>query len=89
MAHREVLARQRGEDLPQHVSPADRKAFANKDDTWQRGVKELEKLGLASSETGRSTTNRRSSDLRTHKIYYLNTSHLGDNDSPAEPVELS
>lgn len=51
-------------------------------------MKELEKLKLAHSETGKSTTNRWSSDLRTHKIYYLDTGHLTDNDSPLEPVEL-
>ena len=36
-------------------------------------MKELEKLKLAHSETGKNTTNRWSSDLRTHKIYYLPT----------------
>jgi hypothetical protein len=70
------------------VSSADRKDFAINDDTWQRGMKELEKLKLARSETGKITTNRWSSDLRTRKIYYLNTGYLRDNDSPLEPVEL-
>jgi hypothetical protein len=79
----------KGDEIGAHVSPADRKGFAIKDDTWQRGVKELEKLGLARSETGKSTTNRWSSDLRTHKIYYLDTGYLRDNDSSLEPVELS
>jgi hypothetical protein len=71
-----------------HVSSADRKRFVIKDDTWQRGMKELKKLKLARSETGRSTTNRWSSDLHTHKMYYLDTRYLKENDSPLEPVKL-
>ncbi|WP_237771090.1 helix-turn-helix domain-containing protein [Kribbella sp. ALI-6-A] len=30
----------------------DRERFAIKDDTWQRGIKELEALGLVRSEMG-------------------------------------
>jgi hypothetical protein len=51
-------------------------------------MKELEKLKLARSENGKSTTNRWTSDLSTRKMYYLNTRYLKDNDSPLEPVEL-
>lgn len=78
----------RDDAIGEHLSPHDRKRFAIKDDTWQRGIKELENLKLARSETGRSTTNRWSTDLSTHKIYYLDTDYLRDNDSPAGPVEL-
>ncbi|CCK62874.1 hypothetical protein [Mycobacterium canetti] len=83
-----VLAGNNNDQSGAHVSSADRKRFAIKDDTWQRGMKELEKLKLARSEIGKSTANRWSTDLRTHKIYYLNNGYLTDNDSPLEPVEL-
>jgi hypothetical protein len=76
----------KGDEVGAHVSSADRKDFAISDDTWQRGMKELEKLKLARSDTGKITTNRWTSDLRTRKIYYLNTRYLTDNDSPLEPV---
>ncbi|MFF0528431.1 hypothetical protein ACFYT3_08570 [Nocardia amikacinitolerans] len=69
-----------------HVSATDRKNHAIKDDTWQRGLKELEALGLARSEIGKSLEDRWSSELLTRKIVYLNKRYLIDNASPLEPV---
>ncbi|MGY2148824.1 hypothetical protein ACW9HM_05040 [Nocardia gipuzkoensis] len=71
-----------------HVSTSDRSRFAIKDDTWQRGMKELEELGLAWSEITRVAPDRWSTDLRIRKVYYLNTTFLKENDSPLEPVDL-
>ncbi|MDI9966722.1 hypothetical protein QM620_29875 [Rhodococcus sp. IEGM 1251] len=58
------------------VSASDRKGFLVKDDTWQRGMKELENLGLARSEVTRVVEDRWSSDLRERKVYYLNSDYL-------------
>lgn len=69
-----------------HVSAADRRRHAIKDDTWQRGLKELEALGLARSEIGKSTEDRWSSELLTRKIVYLNKRYLIENASPLTPV---
>ncbi|GGL44099.1 hypothetical protein [Nocardia jinanensis] len=71
-----------------HVSTTDRARFLIKDDTWQRGVRELEELGLARSETTRAAPDRWSTDLRIRKVYYLNTEFLKENDSRLEPVVL-
>lgn len=64
-----------------HVSVSDRKEFLVKDDTWQRGMKELEVLGLARSETTRAVEDRWSSDLRERKVYYLNSDYLKSTNS--------
>ncbi|MGW5312895.1 hypothetical protein ACWEQ0_23805 [Nocardia thailandica] len=72
----------KGDDAGTHVSAADRKQHAIKDDTWQRGLKELERLGLARSEIGKSTESRWDSDLLTRKIVYLNNDYLQSTHSP-------
>jgi hypothetical protein len=69
-----------------HVSVTDRKNHAIKDDTWERGLKELEVLGLARSESGKSTEDRWSSELLTRKIVYLNNKYLKATVSPLDPV---
>lgn len=74
----------RDDDEGAHVSSWERERFAIKDDTWQRGVKELERLDLARSDTASVATNRWSTDLRTRKVYYLNNTYLKEHDSPQE-----
>ena len=59
-----------------HVSTWDRGRFCMKDDTWQRGFKELEGLGLARSGVGGVPLDRWSTDLHQRKLYYLNNSFL-------------
>lgn len=68
-----------------HVSVADRKNHAIKDDTWQRGLKELETLGLARSESGKTAEDRWSNELLTRKIVYLNNDHVKST-SPVVPT---
>ena len=66
-----------------HVSTWDRRRFCIKDDTWQRGIKELEALGLARSEKQDGVvTDRWSSDLHRRKVYYLNNTFLSEHDAP-------
>ena len=69
-----------------HVSSWDRERFAIKDDTWQRGIKQLEALNLVRRDTARVAVDRWSTDLRKRQVYYLNNTLLIDNDSPLEPV---
>jgi hypothetical protein len=57
-----------------------------KGDTWHRGLKELEALGLARSEETRAAKDRWSTDLRERKVYYLNSDYLKATDSPLEPL---
>jgi hypothetical protein len=64
-----------------HVSASDRKDLLVKDDTWQRGMKELEALGLARSEITRVAEDRWTSDLRERKVYYLKSDHLKSTNS--------
>jgi hypothetical protein len=74
------------DDHGAHVSSYDRQRFTIKDDTWQRGIKELEALGLVRSEMGDVAVDRWSTDLRERKVYYLLNSVLKNNDSPLMPV---
>ncbi|WP_211374330.1 hypothetical protein [Cellulomonas fimi] len=62
-----------------HVSSWDREKFCIKDDTWQRGFKELEGLGLArgAKEDG-VPGDRWSTDLHRRKVYYLNNTFLAE-----------
>jgi hypothetical protein len=68
------------------VSSWDRERFAIKEDTWQRGIKELEALKLVRSDIDRVKVDRWSTDLHKRKVYYLNNTFLLRNDSPLEPV---
>jgi hypothetical protein len=70
------------------VSSWDRERFAIKEDTWQRGIKELEALNLVWSDIDRVVVDRWSTDLHKRKVYYLNNTLLKENDSPLEPVAL-
>jgi hypothetical protein len=70
------------------VSSWDRERFAIKEDTWQRGIKELEALNLVWSDIDRVVVDRWSTDLHKRKVYYLNNAFLKENDSPLEPVAL-
>lgn len=74
------------DDVGAHVSATDRKDHAIKDDTWQRGLKELETLGLARSETGKTTEDRWSNELITRKLVYLNNNYLKTTMSPEDPI---
>jgi hypothetical protein len=69
-----------------HVSVWERERFAMSDDTWQRGVAELERLGLISSRTAPAEADGWSSDRRPRKMLYLNQTFLIENDSPPQPV---
>ena len=69
-----------------HVSSWDRERLAIKEDTWQRGVSELERLGLVRTATARVAVDRWTTDLRQRKVYYLNNQVLMDTDSPLQPV---
>ena len=60
--------------------------MAIKEDTWQRGVKELEQLGLARSDIARVAVDRWTSDLSQRKVYFLNNGFLVDHDSPLQPI---
>lgn len=72
-----------------HVSTWDRSRFCMKDDTWQRGVKELEVLGLARSEERDGVpADRWSTDLHRRKVYYLNNTFLAENDAPDTRVGM-
>jgi hypothetical protein len=70
------------------ISSWDRERFAIKDDTWQRGIKELEALNLVWTDIDRVVVDRWRTDLHKRKVYYLNNTFLIDNDSPLEPVAL-
>jgi hypothetical protein len=69
-----------------HVSVWERERFAMSDDTWQRGVTELERLGLIRSEIAVANADDWSSDRRPRKMLYLNRQYLAENDSPTQPV---
>ena len=71
-----------------HVSTWDRERFAIKEDTWQRGIKELENLKLVRTDIARVAVDRWTTDLRMRKVYYLNNAVLVEHDSPLEPVRL-
>lgn len=77
----------KADDVGAHVSTWDRDRFAIKEDTWQRGVKELEILGLVRTDTARVAVDRWTTDLRQRKVYYLNNQFLIDNDSPLGPMD--
>lgn len=81
-----LILRGADDSVGTHVSVTDRKNHAIKDDTWQRGLKELETLGLARSESGKSTEDRWSNELLTRKIVYLNNTHMKATMSPVAPI---
>ena len=67
-----------------HVSSWDREKFCIKDDTWERGFRELELLGLATGQVEDEVpVDRWSTDrLRNRKVYYLNRTFLETTDAP-------
>lgn len=69
-----------------HVSVWERERFCMTDDTWQRGVSELERLGLVESEIAPARADDWSSDRRPRKLLRLRRAFLEENDSPAQPV---
>ncbi|SDY98591.1 hypothetical protein SAMN05661080_05203 [Modestobacter sp. DSM 44400] len=71
---------------PVHVSVWERQRFAMSDDTWQRGVAELERLRLIRSDVAVVAADDWSSDRRPRKVLYLNSDYLRENDSPTKPV---
>jgi hypothetical protein len=74
------------DDEAVHVSVWERQRFAMNDDTWQRGVAELEGLGLISSKIAPAAADAWSSDRRPRKMLYLNRVFLLENDSPTQPA---
>jgi hypothetical protein len=76
----------KNEDDSLHVSVWERERFAMNDDTWQRGVAELERLGLISSTIAPAQADTWSTDRRPRKMLSLNQAYLIDNDSPTHPV---
>jgi hypothetical protein len=74
------------DDEGAHVSTWDRERFLIKEDTWQRGIHELELLGLVRTDTARVAVDRWTTDLKLRKVYFMNNRHLIENDSPVEPV---
>lgn len=71
---------------PVHVSVWERQRFAMSDDTWQRGVAELERLGMIRSEMAVVAADGWSTDRRPRKVLYLNRDYLLDNYSPTKRV---
>lgn len=65
-----------------HVSVWERQRFAMSDDSWQRGVAELERLGLVSSSIERVAADGWSHDRRPRKVVLLNERYLIENSSP-------
>jgi hypothetical protein len=82
----ELVLAGKDDDQGAHISAWDRERFAIKDDTWQRGVKELEALKLVQTDMKRVAVDRWSTDLRERKVYYLNKTYLKGNESPLQPV---
>ncbi|MEU6564179.1 hypothetical protein [Nocardia nova] len=81
-----LLLAGRSDDASCHVSVFERRKHAIKDDTWQRGLKELETLGLARSAISKGAKDRWDSELLTRKVMYLNNEYLKSNASPLKPV---
>lgn len=67
-----------------HVSIWDRENFCIKDDTWERGFRDLEALGLARAKVEDEVqADRWSTDrLYKRKVYYLNRTFLETTDAP-------
>lgn len=78
------VSKQEGDAV--HVSVWERQRFVMSDDTWQRGVAELERLGLVSSKIAPAEADGWSTDRRPRKMLYLNQTFLLENDSPTKPV---
>jgi len=73
------------DDQAAHLTTQDRKNMRLTDDTWQRGIHDLERLGNVRTEITRVVTDRWSSDLSLRKVCYLNNTYLLETDSPASP----
>lgn len=71
---------------PVHVSKWERERFAMSDDTWQRGVAELERLGLIGSSTEVVAADSWSHDRRPRKVLFCDDASLTDNNSPTKPL---
>lgn len=76
----------KAESDPVHVSVWERQRFAMSDDTWHRGVAELQRLGLVRSDTAVVSADDWSTDRRPRKVLYLNRDYLLENNSPTKPV---
>lgn len=74
------------ESDPVHVSVWERQRFGMSDDTWQRGVAELHRLGLVRSDMAVVSADGWSTDRRLRKVLYLNRDYLIENNSPIKPV---
>jgi hypothetical protein len=70
------------DDEGAYVSPWERGRFHIKDDTWQRGLRELERHGLVTTMTGVRRADRWTHDRRKRTLHYLNNDRL-ELDRPA------
>lgn len=64
------------------VSTWDRDCMHVKDDTWQRGLKEIRSHDIVRTEMGRVTTDRWTTDLKPRIVYILNNEVLINNSAP-------
>ncbi|MFD0359956.1 hypothetical protein ACFQZZ_00630 [Nocardia sp. GCM10030253] len=71
-----------------HVNGSDRGEYLIKDDTWQRGLKELEELHLVRTEIAKVVPDRWSNERIPRKVVYLNNEYLKTNRAPTQPVDL-
>ncbi len=68
------------DDQGAHVTTWDRRRMHVKDDTWQRGVKELELKNLVRTDKRRVVVDRWTTDLSLQKVYFLNNDYLKNNE---------
>ena len=71
-----------------HVSKDQRAQHFIGYDTWARGLKELERLGLARTQLAQSVEDDWHSELAFRKVVYLRTTFLKENLSPKYPIDL-
>lgn len=71
-----------------HVSGSDRRDYLIKDDTWQRGLKELEDLRLVRTEIAKVVPGHWSNERIPRKVVYLNNEYLKTNSAPTQHVDL-
>jgi hypothetical protein len=68
------------------ISPDDRRRYKMSDDTWRRGVQELQELGLLEVRSG--VMEDRWNWERRRNLYFLKISKLGDELAPAYTATL-
>ena len=76
----------KGATDPVYVSRWERERFAAEDDTWQRGVAELVRLGLLRKSREVVAADGWSHDRRPRNVLYFDEATMRENDSPTRPV---